>query len=482
MNCQNQAPLVAALNNYLRQDYLPFHMPGHKGGQGTSAAWQKLIGRQALHMDLTEVEGLDDLHNPRGPIRDAEALAAALMGGEEAKFLINGVTVGITAAILARCQRGDKIIIPRHAHRSIFCAVALAGAIPVYLQPQFHRPTGFPLGVDAAETIRVLQENRDAKALVMVHPTYHGCASDLMAIAKNANQLGISVIADEAHGAHFKFSAEFPPTAMASGAAVAVQGWHKTMGSLTQSAMLLTREKGSAVGDYLMMLQSTSPSFLLMASLDAARQNWAAQGAAMADIMVASAIDFRREIGQLKGISCLDREAIEGTAAITLDPTKIVINGGKIGLNGYQLAQILRHKYQIEAEMAEFGGVTMMLTIGDTPENNQLLLRALADLDHGRAAEKTLAEIPWTDHPIPVMAMTPGDALQRKRKSVAAASAHGLIAGEYICPYPPGVPLVVPGEIITREIIQATRKIINGGGRIQGLKDQSLQMVQVIEG
>ena len=259
MNGQSQAPLLDVLNIYLGQDYLRFHMPGHKGGQGASPDWKKMVGMAALRLDLTEVDGLDDLHNPRGSIGQAEALAAELMGGETAKFLVNGVTVGITAAVLAICRRGDKIIIPRHAHRSIFCAVALAGAIPVYLQPRFHQATGFPLGVTAADTIAALHDNQDAKAIVIVHPTYHGFASDIAAIGLAANRLGIKIIADEAHWAHFKFSEAFPISAMNAGADAAVQGWHKTMGSLTQSALLLTRGNELPINDFLTMLQSHQP-------------------------------------------------------------------------------------------------------------------------------------------------------------------------------------------------------------------------------
>jgi len=478
MTDQNLVPLLAALEGYLQREYVPFHMPGHKGGRGTRPSWQGLIGRPALHLDLTELDGLDDLHNPRGPIGEAQRLAADLMGAAQARFLVNGVSVGIGATVAACCQPGDKIIIPRNSHRSVYSAVAISGAVPVYLMPEVDGPSGLPLGVRVADAAAALERHPDARALLMIHPTYHGLVSDLAPIAAAAQKLGVKVIADEAHGPHFKFSRALPATALESGADLAVQGWHKTMGSLTQSALLLQAAEEPAVDQRLMMLQTTSPSYLLMASLDAARQNWALDGAEMADQMLDRAWELRRGIQRIPGIRCLDQTLIAGTAARALDPTKIVISGREIGLNGYQLSRLLRDKYGIEAEMAETGWVTLMVTIGDDPRGNSRLLHALAEL--ARPGETPLAEMKIDTYPQPHPAMTPGEALRRQTTPVPVHQAAGRVAGEFLCPYPPGVPLLVPGELISREIILHAQEIQGLGGRIQGMRDPSMRTVQVI--
>ncbi|MDD2496784.1 MAG: aminotransferase class I/II-fold pyridoxal phosphate-dependent enzyme [Desulfitobacteriaceae bacterium] len=480
-NDQDIAPLVEAICRRINANYLPFHMPGHKGGAGVSERWRKITGG-SLALDLTEVEGLDDLHNPHGVIKDAQELAASLMGSEAAFFLVNGVTGGILASILALCCKGEKIIIPRHAHRSVYSGIVLSGAKPVYLGSEISPEWGIPLGIDTDNTASVLQANKDAQCLVMVHPTYHGLTSDLNGIVDAACHNNVPVVVDEAHGAHFKFSPVLPETAMSCGAALTVQGWHKTMGALTQSGMLLLKDKKINIKDYLMTLQSTSPSYLLMASLDETRRNWAVNGKDLMDRVLELTRYFRKEVKNIKGITCLDRELLVDYSAVrNLDPTKLVVSAREMGLNGFQLATELRERYKIESEMAEFTAVTLMVTIGDTRETVDCLLSALKDLSvrYWGQRDKINKNLPYA--PIPQMMMPPGEAVKLPKRTVAFNDAAGEISAEFVCPYPPGIPLVVPGEVITKEVVEITKLILALGGWIQGLKDGANEMWQVID-
>ncbi|ATW26458.1 aminotransferase class I/II-fold pyridoxal phosphate-dependent enzyme [Candidatus Formimonas warabiya] len=479
---QNKAPLVEALSQYSKQGFASFHMPGHKGGAGVLKEWQHLLGLPAFSIDLTEVEGLDDLHHPTGPIRQAQELAADLMGAQAAFFLTNGVSAGIHALIMALCGPGDKIILPRHAHRSAYGALILSGAMPVYVRPSLHPDLGIPVGVRVSDIASALDTHPESRCLFMVHPTYHGCASDLAAIVQLARQRGVKVIADEAHGAHFQFSPEFPAPALQCGVSASVQGWHKTMGSLTQSALLLTKDQDLDAGGYLRILQSTSPSYLLMGSLDAARKYWAQDGKVMGEKILHLACNFRHKIAGLKGISCLDRESIKSPVLAGLDQTKLMLNGWDLGLNGFQLAYELRKRYGIEPEMAAYEGVTLMVTIGDNEEKLNHLAHALKEIA-GRFPVKKMPRPPvWDYSLIPEIKLLPGQAFKAKKKAISVRAAAGEIAGEFICPYPPGIPLVAPGEVISRETIGIMERIRKWGGQIQGPDDSSGRTVRVVAG
>jgi len=482
MNRMNQerAPLVEALSRYVNKEYLSYHMPGHKGGTGIARRWRDFLGEQAFSMDLTEVDELDDLHSPAGPIKEAQELAASLMEAEAAYFLVNGVTGGIHAAIMAACRK-KKIIIPRHAHRSVYGGMILAGAEPVYLSSLIHPFWGIPVGVSLSEVCAVLEDNRNCGCLIMVHPTYHGLTSDMSSIVRSAREKNVLVLADEAHGAHFGFSSKFPETAIRSGAAVSVQGWHKTMGSLTQSGMLLVNDKELLrIFDYLNLLQTTSPSYLLMGSLDIVRKFWAMEGQNIASELADLANYFRNRIKKLQGIVCLNKDALDCGVVTDQDTTRVVLNSQGIGLNGFQLAQELRETYRIQPEMAEYGGVTLMITVGDTKEKVDLLASALEDLCGRFQREKGGNPTFWPGFPQPDIKLLPGKALQASKRTVNFRNAADEISGEFICPYPPGIPLVVPGEKITREILEIIQLIKFWGGKIQGPEDSSGITVRVI--
>lgn len=478
---QKTAPLVEQLLKYQASGYQPFHMPGHKGGFGILKEWHDFLGKGAFSLDLTEVDGLDDLHQPTGPIFQAQKLMAGLMGAEAAFFLVNGVTVGLHAAIMALCGPGDRIILPRHAHRSVYEAVILSGAKPIYLKPEVDKEWGIPIGVDVRQVETVLNSNCGAKCLVMVHPTYQGLASNLKAIGKAAQAQGIPLVVDEAHGAHFKFSPHFPLPALQCRASAVVQGWHKTMGSLTQTGILLVKDKILGIEDYLSLLQSTSPSYLLMGSLDAARKQWAAKGCEMAEKVVELSWDLRNKVHELEGIFFLDGETINSPVLAGFDPTKLLLNAGNLGLNGFELAEELRQKYRIQPEMASLEGVLLMVTLGDTKERMGYLFAALKDLVSRYPFRKKATHLIQDQFGETEIILLPGAAVKSHKTSINLADAKDCVSGEFICPYPPGIPLVVPGEKISGEVLELVHWIKRWGGHIQGPKDPSGNTLQVID-
>ncbi|MGI6630694.1 MAG: aminotransferase class I/II-fold pyridoxal phosphate-dependent enzyme [Bacillota bacterium] len=478
---QKSAPLVEKMAEYLKEGYQPFHMPGHKGSFEILKKWRNLLGEGVFFWDLTEVEGLDDIHHPTGPILEAQRLAADLLGAYKAFFLINGVTAGIHGLIMALSGSGDKVIMPRHAHRSVYEGIILSGATPVYLKPEVDVEWGIPTGIGTDRVEAALNRHPEAKCLVMVHPTYQGLTSDLYAIGHLARAKGIPLVVDEAHGAHFKFSPRFPLPALQCGASAVVQGWHKTMGSFTQTGILLVQDNITGLEDYLSLIQSTSPSYLLMASLDAARQEWAENGGKLAEKTLDLAWDFRNKVTQLEGVLCLDRENINSSVLTGWDATKILLNARNLGLNGFELAQELRRKYRIQPEMASWEGVLLMVTIGDTKERMDYLFDSLKDLvSRFSVGMKKLPKVCY-DYEQPEMALLPKDAMKYPKKTVDIKKAEGCVSGEFICPYPPGIPLIVPGEIITREIIKKVLEIKTNGGHIQGPKDLSVNTLRVID-
>lgn len=478
---QRTAPLLEELIKYQCKKFHPFHVPGHKGGRGLLPQWQAYLGQGVFSLDLTEIEGLDDLHHPTGPIESAQNLAASLMGAQEAYFLVNGVTAGIHAAIMALCRPGDTIIIPRHAHRSVYEGVMLAGAKPVYLQPEMDENWGMPLGVTPEQAAEAIKTYPQGKALVMVHPTYQGLTSDINGIGSIAKEAGIPLIADEAHGAHFKFSPSFPPAALECGAAIAVQGWHKTMGSFTQSGLLLLQDQNLPLKNYLSLLQSTSPSYLLMASLDAQRKQWAEKGSQMAEQILDLSRWFRRKVAQLKGMECLDEESLNTSCCTSFDSSKILLNSADLGLNGYQLAEELRNTYRIQPEMASLKGVLLIVTIGDGKEEIEYLWGALQDLAARFPIRKRKRTSSNFRYQMGKMVLLPGEAMHAPKMRIPLWEAAGYISGEFICPYPPGIPLVVPGEIITREVLDQIDQIKSWGGHIQGPGDASGKILAVLK-
>lgn len=485
-------PLVQALLEYQKCQYRPFHMPGHKQGAGEPEWFREILGSSVFAWDLTELPGLDDLHNPSGVIFEAQQAAARCFGAEDSFFLINGSTVGIQAMVLAVAGVGDEIFIPRQAHRSVVSGLILSGAwpryLPVHIEPDFQ----IPLGTRDCDLRKAVLKYPKAQSLMVIHPNYYGITSNLPVLLKESKSRELICIADEAHGPHFRFHKQLPISALEAGVDATTQSLHKILSSLTQTALLHrqgTRLDRERLRRSLDILQSTSPSYVLMASLDAARWQVEEEGATRLEHTLELAEKAREAINRIKGLSCLGDEVRGDPSVGEWDPTKLVISVRGLGLTGYEAQDILGNKYRIQIEMADYYNILVMITIGDSPEAIDDLIKALRELAScyfGKDNIKinklsSISRMGIWKHP-PEVAVTPREAFfcQQTRATILE-EAEGEIAAEMVCPFPPGVPLLTPGERISRPIIEIIKELSAGGTAWQGCLDKTLASIQVLE-
>jgi arginine/lysine/ornithine decarboxylase len=442
------------------------HIPGHKLGQAAPVEWREWMGPGALSIDLTEAPGLDDLHAPEGVIAEAQDLAAEAFGAERSFFLVGGTTAGLHALILTACRPGDTIAVPRHAHRSILGALILSGATPSWVRIMFHEELDIATGVDQHALEAALG---GARAALLVHPTYYGIASGLAQEIPLIHSHGLPVLVDQAHGSHFGFHPGVPPSALAMGADGVVQSTHKTGGSLTQSSIchlgrgsLLDEQRLRAM---LRLVQSTSPSYLLMSSLDVARRELALHGYENWDRALQLAAIARTRLSALKGITVHHGD----------DPTKIIIDVRRRGLTGFQASEYLWTR-GVAVESAGLGYVLAVLTPGDSEATVDALVGAVAALPDGPGAPPRPPEPPW-----PEVVMAPREAYLGQTEPVRLDNAIGRIAAELVAPYPPGIPVVAPGERLTAEVVAYLRHAVSAGHHLQGPADPHLQRIQVVK-
>lgn len=478
---QERAPLFEAVQRYLAEGILPFHVPGHKQGRGIPEL-TAYLGPRALAMDLTCLPGLDNIFNPHEALAEAQALAAEAYGADYAYFLVNGTTGGIQAMIMAVCQPGEKIIMPRNAHKSALGGLITSGARPIYLHPEVNTEFGISTGITPERVEEALEEHPDAKAVFVVYPNYYGTAADLPRIVEVAHRYGVPVLVDEAHGAHFAFHPDFPPSAMAAGADLAAVSTHKLLGSLTQSSMLLVREgllDHRHVKAVLNLGQTTSPSYLLLCSLDLARKQAATRGRELFSCVLDLAEYSRAVLRQQEGLRLLDRESVGRPGCWALDPSKIVVNVTGLGLSGYEAEAILRHRYGLQVELADLYNLLLLITIGDTPETVEAMVQALQDLAAVRVCRNVRKYCPPLPA-LPPVAALPREAFYGESRVVPLAEAAGEISAEAITAYPPGIPLVCPGELLTQEIIDYVQVLKQEKADLQGLEDPTFQTIRVL--
>lgn len=456
-------------------------MPGHKGGNHAPPQLIELLGEKAFLADLTEVAGLDNLHNPQGVIREAQKLAAACFGAKATFFLVNGASAGIQAALLSLCRSGDVVIAPRNAHLSFLNGLILSGAVPAYAETEY-TDQGIPLPLSARALEKAIGQYPQARVVFLVSPTYEGLCINYAELLPVAKAAGLKVIVDEAHGAHFYFNHHFPRPALAYGADMVIHGSHKTLGSLTQTGMLHVTDLGDAdkVQKALSLVQSTSPSYLLMASLDGARAHLEQQGQELLSTLVAMCEQVRREINCLPGYWCLARDHLQAWPQLGYDPTKLVI-GSLEGLSGYQLEEKL-NLYNIDLEMARSGYVLALAGLGDNKENLAHLVKALKEIgergDLKGSENYTRDILPFS---LPPVVLSPREAYFAGYREVDLLEAAGELSGEMIAPYPPGIPLICPGERFTSEIIEYIQKLRKQQSKWQGSADATLKKVRIIE-
>jgi len=481
---QHETPLFTGILNHIRRNPIPFHIPGHKKGRGMDPEFREFIGEAALAMDLINISPLDDLHRPTHIIKRAQELAAEAFGADHTFFSVQGTSGAIMTMILATCQPGDKIIVPRNVHKSVMTAIVLADAIPVFIHPVLDERTGIAHGITTTALAKALDEHPDAKAVLIINPTYYGIAADLKRMVELAHARDIPVLVDEAHGVHIHFHEQLPLSAMQAGADMAATSMHKLGGSLTQSSILNVkgnRINPNRVQAILSMLTTTSTSYLLLASLDAARRYLATQGRRLLSETLALAQEAREQIANIPGLYCIGPEILGSEATYAMDLTKLLICVKDLGITGYEAEIWLREHYNIEVELSDLYNILCILTPGDTKETVGVLIRALQHLS--REYEHQISACPIQVHlpPIPVLAITPREAFYADTETVPLQEAVGRIIAEFIMVYPPGIPILLPGEIIEQESLDFIRRNIEAGLPVQGPEDPTLQTVKVIK-
>lgn len=453
---QRRMPLLEALVAHAAAGRTPLHVPGHKQGRGAPGRLLELLGPGTFALDLTEVGDLDDLHCPRGVIDEAQRLAAEAFGADETLFLVNGTTAGVQAMVLAACGPHEKIVVPRNAHRSVLSALVLSGAWPVYVMPEVDPATGLALGITADEVARALERHPDVSAILVLYPTYYGAATDLAAIVALARGRRIPVLVDEAHGAHFRFHPELPAAALDLGADLVAQSVHKTLGSLTQSSLLHVR--GERIDRPRLrlaasMVQSSSPSYLLLASLDAARCQAATAGRRLLDNTLELAGRARSAINAIPGLACPGDEWTGRPGSLALDRTKLTIDISLEGVTATGAARILAERWGVQVEMAGARHLLLVLTIGDDRTAIDRLLTGLTDLARGHEGRRSQAPAP-PELPLPDQVLPPRVAVLGPRERVPLEEAAGRVAAGMIAPSPPGIPVLWPGERINPAIVE----------------------------
>ncbi|MGM9922112.1 MAG: aminotransferase class I/II-fold pyridoxal phosphate-dependent enzyme [Bhargavaea sp.] len=481
---QLETPLFDALLKHRNRHPIQFHIPGHKRGRGMDPAFREFAGDNILSVDLINIAPLDDLHAPKGAIHKAQELAARAFGADYTFFSVQGTSGAIMTMILSVCEPGDKIIVPRNVHKSVMSAIVFAGAVPVFIHPEVDPELGISHGISAEAAETALAAHPDAKGLLVINPTYYGVCADLERIVDISHGYGIPVLVDEAHGVHIHFNDSLPVSAMQAGADMAATSVHKLGGAMTQGSVLNVREglvSTKRVQSILSMLTTTSTSYPILASIDCARRQLAMHGSDLLDETIRLAKDARKRINKIPGLWCPGRELIRSSATYDIDPTKLLISVKDLSITGSQAEVWLRENANIEVELSDLYNILCILTIGDTGKEVSLLVNALKRMADTFAPDGS-ERPPFVALPeIPALALTPRDAFYAQTEAIPLDEAEGRISAEFIMVYPPGIPIVIPGEIVTQDNIDYIRMNMEAGLPVQGPEDDTLQNLLVIK-
>ena len=477
---QSRAPIFEALERYKSMRIVPFDAPGHKRGKGNPEL-TKFLGEKCLTVDVNSMKPLDNLCHPVSVIKEAEELAARAFGAQHAFFMVNGTTSAVQSMIMSVCKRGDKIIMPRNVHRSAINALIISGAVPVYVNPSINKQLGIPLGMSVADVKKAIEQNPDAKAVLVNNPTYYGICSDLRTITKLAHQHGMKVLVDEAHGTHFYFGENLPVSAMAAGADMAAVSMHKTGGSLTQSSFLLSNHPDLHQGyirQIINLTQTTSGSYLLLSSLDLSRRNLALHGKEIFARVKELAQYAREEINKLGGFYAFSSELIDGDAIFDFDTTKLSVHTRDIGLAGIEVYDLLRDEYDIQIEFGDIGNILAIISVGDNMFVMERLISAMAEIK--RIYQKDKAGMYDHEYINPEVVMTPQEAFYAAKHAMPIEQSAGQICSEFVMCYPPGIPILAPGERITQEILDYIAYAKEKGCFLTGTEDIHIENINVV--
>ncbi len=476
---QRRAPIYEALEQFRNMRVVPFDVPGHKRGRGNPEL-AAFLGQQCVGVDVNSMKPLDNLCHPVSVIGEAEQLAAEAFGAAHAFLMVGGTTSSVQSMVLTTCKRGDEIILPRNVHRSVINALVLCGAIPVYVNPDVDQRLGISLGMKQEQVQKAIDQHPNAVAVLVNNPTYYGICSDLKAIVDMAHRAGMLCLADEAHGTHFYFGENLPVSAMAAGADMAAVSMHKSGGSLTQSSLLLAGPNIHVgyVRQIINLTQTTSGSYLLMSSLDISRRNLALRGKQVFRQVSEMAQYAREEINEIGGYYAFGKELINNNSVFDFDTTKLSVHTLDIGLAGIEVYDILRDEYDIQIEFGDIGNILAYLSIGDRPQELERLVSALTEIRRRYHTDGSgLLNQEYID---PVVVTSPQEAFYADKVSLPLRETEGRVCSEFVMCYPPGIPILAPGERITGEILDYIEYAKSKGCSMTGPEDPKILRLNVL--
>ena len=457
------APIAEAMKKYSLDGALAFHTPGHKQGLGAHELLKNLVTAEGLRQEVSLMEELDDLHSPHGCIRDAEKLAAELFHADDVLFMVNGTTSAIQAMILATLKPNDLVFVPRNSHRAVTAGLILSGAIPIFLPVEFSAELKIPLNVTAKTIRHAIKKFPQCKALILTSPNYYGVAADVKKIAEILHENKMMLLVDEAHGAHLQFNENLPLSAMDSGADISAQSTHKLLGSMTQTSMLLVRKKfvdAEKVRRAASLLQTTSPNYLLLASLDIARLQMSEVGREKISNAIELSKFLRAEIKKFPALKTFD--AVKN---FELDLTKVTINVEGAGLTGIDAEKILRHKFKIQCELSDAANLLFIISYADNFTTVSKLVEKLRAWSLELKEKTTIDLFNYRSIDLIASAISPREIFFAQSQLVPIKKSVGKICAEEITFYPPGIPIVNLGEIITAEVVEQIFELKKIGAR-----------------
>lgn len=472
----SKLPLVDGILNYIEEDNLPLSMPGHKNGRAFNFTLEgKNFLSKLIECDITEVEGVDNLHKPEGIIKESLDLLSRFYDSKKSYFLVNGSTSGNLAMIFANFNEGDKIIVERNCHRSVYNGIIMRKLNPIYIKNNLDKKYEVPFPIGNEDIFTVLKKHSDAKGILLTYPNYYGICCDLESIIKEAKKYGMKVLIDSAHGAHFKANSNLPKDALEFGCDMVVESSHKTLPSFTQTAFLHVNNNVDVekIDFYVSAFLSTSPSYMLMASMDYGRFYLEEYGQVAYDSLISLCDQFRDKINQIKGFHIIGKEDI--LKGMNLDKTRYIINVEE-GYSGHKLLDYLR-KNKIQCELSDSRNVLAIFSPFNDKEDFQYLYEVLKSCDLNELKEENKVDI--LEYSIPKVKLLPYEVMEKKEEKEYFKKCKGKICKEAIVPYPPGIPLVMPGEIIDNEIIKCIEYYLENKMTILGIKNENISIVKI---
>lgn len=477
--------LIQRLRDYNATDYYPFHMPGHKRNPELGKEYEN-----PFEIDITEIHGFDNLHHPEGLLKRSMEWAADVYGADRTYYLINGSSCGLLAAIFGTTTCGGTILMSRNCHKAAYNGIFLNHLKADYVYPQIIGNLGIQGGILPEDVDNLLESDPEIQAVLIVSPTYDGIVSDIEKIAEAAHRYGKPLIVDEAHGAHFAFGKDFPKSALELGADVVIQSVHKTLPSFTQTALLHVRGNladREEIERYLGIFQSSSPSYVFMAGIENCIYHMDRDGRRGMERFYDRLLSLRSALKKMNRLYLLDRECVGRFGVFDMDPSKIVVSVEKTNITGADLDRILREKYHLELEMCCADHVVAITTLGDREDGFRRLEQALLELD-GKLEEKKEdpdleSNMEWSSRVTskPEVEMTVFDGTTAVKEPVPVENSVGRISGEFVYIYPPGIPIVAPGEMLLPSLVRTIGEYQKMGLSVQGMKDPSGKTIQVVK-